>query len=289
MGVEQLDDCVILTHPSNEFTSVKILHYGATVLSWKVNGQEKLWLSEKAHLDGSKAVRGGIPLVFPVFGKKTEGATATLPQHGFARNNIWEFLGQISANPPTIQYGLGPENLSEETRAQWPHDFTLLFTVVLEEDKLTTSLEVQNNELEGSWDFNALFHTYFRVNDITKVKVHGLTGVSAYDQLTQKSYSETKNDGIIFTEEYDRIYNGTGPNDISITDDCKTLITIESNNINDTVVWNPWIKKSDGMADFSPKDGWKKMVCVERGSVVDWVNLKAGSTWEGSQIFKACL
>lgn len=46
--------------------SVEVLLYGATVISWKRNGQEKLWLSEAAKLDGSKAVRGGIPLVFPV-------------------------------------------------------------------------------------------------------------------------------------------------------------------------------------------------------------------------------
>lgn len=47
--------------------SVEILLHGATVVSWKdKDGGEKLWLSEKASLDGSKAVRGGIPLVFPV-------------------------------------------------------------------------------------------------------------------------------------------------------------------------------------------------------------------------------
>lgn len=47
--------------------SVEILLYGATVLSWKdASGDEKLWLSEGAKLDGTKAVRGGIPLVFPV-------------------------------------------------------------------------------------------------------------------------------------------------------------------------------------------------------------------------------
>ncbi|KAL8400735.1 hypothetical protein RB594_000949 [Gaeumannomyces avenae] len=46
--------------------SIEVLLYGATVLSWKRNGQEKLWLSEAASLDGTKAVRGGIPLVFPV-------------------------------------------------------------------------------------------------------------------------------------------------------------------------------------------------------------------------------
>lgn len=48
--------------------SVTINLYGATVTSWKLaNGQEQLFLSEKAALDGSKAIRGGIPLVFPVF------------------------------------------------------------------------------------------------------------------------------------------------------------------------------------------------------------------------------
>jgi glucose-6-phosphate 1-epimerase len=47
--------------------SVKILLYGATVISWKDRaGDEKLWLSEAAKLDGTKAVRGGIPVVFPV-------------------------------------------------------------------------------------------------------------------------------------------------------------------------------------------------------------------------------
>jgi glucose-6-phosphate 1-epimerase len=47
--------------------SLDILLYGATIISWKdASGAEKLWLSESAKLDGSKAVRGGIPLVFPV-------------------------------------------------------------------------------------------------------------------------------------------------------------------------------------------------------------------------------
>lgn len=46
---------------------VEVLLFGATVISWKsANGEENLFLSSKAHLDGSKAVRGGIPLVFPV-------------------------------------------------------------------------------------------------------------------------------------------------------------------------------------------------------------------------------
>jgi glucose-6-phosphate 1-epimerase len=47
--------------------SIDVLLHGATVLSWKdAAGDEKLWLSDAAKLDGSGPARGGIPLVFPV-------------------------------------------------------------------------------------------------------------------------------------------------------------------------------------------------------------------------------
>ena len=46
---------------------VKIHLHGATVISWCRNGRELLFLSSKALLDGSKPIRGGIPLVFRKF------------------------------------------------------------------------------------------------------------------------------------------------------------------------------------------------------------------------------
>lgn len=53
------------TLPTGESVTVHL--FGATVTSWKfANGQEQLFVSEKAHLDGSKPIRGGIPIVFPV-------------------------------------------------------------------------------------------------------------------------------------------------------------------------------------------------------------------------------
>ena len=45
-------------------SSAKIYLHGATVTSWKKGEKELLFLSEKALLDGSKPIRGGIPLVF---------------------------------------------------------------------------------------------------------------------------------------------------------------------------------------------------------------------------------
>lgn len=55
---------VIATLPTGD--SVEVLLYGATVVSWKHNGRENLWVSKAAKLDGSKPVRGGVPVVFPV-------------------------------------------------------------------------------------------------------------------------------------------------------------------------------------------------------------------------------
>ena len=46
--------------------SVEVMLYGATVISWKNNGNENMWVSSNAHMDGKKAIRGGVPVVFPV-------------------------------------------------------------------------------------------------------------------------------------------------------------------------------------------------------------------------------
>lgn len=59
------ENLVEATLPTGESVSVHL--FGATVTSWKLaTGEEQLFLSEKAHLDGSKPIRGGIPVVFPV-------------------------------------------------------------------------------------------------------------------------------------------------------------------------------------------------------------------------------
>jgi len=65
VSISDDNDRVSASLPTGE--RVEVLLHGATVISWKsANGKENLFLSSKAHLDGSKPVRGGIPIVFPV-------------------------------------------------------------------------------------------------------------------------------------------------------------------------------------------------------------------------------
>lgn len=284
MPIDETDTKVTLTVGSSSAT---ILKHGATVISWVSNGAERLWLSEGAKLDGSKAVRGGIPLVFPVFGKQKNESHPTFPppQHGFARTSGWEFLGQTSESPLTAQFALSPDQVDPESLKLWgngEYDFTLLLLVSLEENSLNTKIEVENTG-KVPFEFNWLFHTYFRIPDITDVLVTNLNDQQCRDQLLQEDYIE-KAPIVSFHEEFDRIYKKVPEsNTLQVVELGKVLLNVHRVNLPDAVVWNPWIEKSKGMADFEPKDGYKNMLCIEPGHVSDMVKLGAGEKWEAAQ------
>lgn len=70
---------------------------------------------------------------------------------------------------------------------------------------------------------------------------------------------------------------------VQIVQGGKTVFSVIRDNLNDVVVWNPWAEKAAGIGDFAPKDGYKKMVCVEAGSVRGWQTLEPGDAFEGAQ------
>jgi glucose-6-phosphate 1-epimerase len=83
---------------------------------------ERLFVSSKALLDGSKPVRGGIPVVFvsgarsgrcetlrydqPAFGAPTHPEHAKLGQHGFARSEVWAFDKVVMDNEAGVSVRL---------------------------------------------------------------------------------------------------------------------------------------------------------------------------------------
>ena len=52
-------------------------------------------------------------------------------------------------------------------------------------------------------------------------------------------------------------------------------------NLQNVTVWNGWEDKIKGMGDFEPKDGWRRYLCIEPGSVDKWIKLDAGDAWSG--------
>ncbi|KAK4979523.1 hypothetical protein LTR66_010466 [Elasticomyces elasticus] len=278
--------------------SVEVLLYGATVISWKSNsGQENLWLSQKAVLDGSKAVRGGIPIVFPVFGPPPQNhATSSLPQHGFARSTRWEYLGKSTSESGALSrggddsvkldFGLSQSQLSPESRKAWPYDFSLVYSVTLGKDGLQTMLNVRNEGKE-SFEFQMLLHTYFAVKNISNVSTSGLAGTSYIDKVLDATEHSSSSPTLSITGETDRVYKSLKQDTTSILQDDKPRLDVVRDNLTDTVVWNPWKEKAKAMGDFAPDEGYMNMVCVEVGSVDGWQKLEGGETFEGGQLVKS--
>ncbi|KLJ08542.1 hypothetical protein EMPG_16017 [Blastomyces silverae] len=282
--------------------SVTVNLFGATVVSWKLaNGEEQLFLSQKAVLDGSKPIRGGIPLVFPVFGPPPKDhATSALPQHGFARNTYWEFLGKSTSESEgqngdssvKLDFGLSTSMLSDKFKSDWPYEFGLVYSVTLSKDSLGTSLQVRNQGGKP-FDFQVLLHSYFKVEDIAKVRILNLQSKTYVDKVLNASTHVESSPALTITQETDRVYQSLDPKvPIVIAngdDNNSPLFSISRESLDDIVVWNPWVEKAKGMADFAPDDGYKNMICVEAGSVVGWQTLEAGESWECGQVVKSKL
>ncbi|KAI9229292.1 MAG: galactose mutarotase-like domain-containing protein [Piptocephalis tieghemiana] len=281
-------DKVILTSGDDK---VVVFFYGATVSSWESCDKERLYLSKSAKLDGSKAIRGGIPLVFPVFGKYPAAHEyGDLPQHGFARISTWRLTGVVEegeeevAKGLTATFELGPEDVDPKLTGSWPNAFKLQYRVSVSKCRLETQLTVQNPG-RGSWPFHALFHTYLRAGDANRVRIHGLQGLNYTDKVLDGADGHEVDESISLTGETDRVY-AHAPDHLTVEVDEGLRIEMRSSGTEDVVVWNPWAEKAKAMGDFDD-DGWKEMVCVEIGSVATEVALAGeGGTWEGRQVLE---
>ncbi len=244
---------------------------GGQVLSWQPAGHEPvLWSSMHSRFAPGSPIRGGIPLVWPYFGNGAE-ATRT-PQHGFARTSQWS-LRDATVTPggtATITLCLNTSSVPTETRGDLPDDVELMLQVVMDAT-LQVQLIVQAGASEIT--FEEGLHTYFAVGDITKTSITGLDQSAYEDRLDGRCHTQHGN--VTFTAQTDRIHDSAEP--VCIVDET-TGRTIQVTKVGSaqTVVWNPWIEKSQAMTDFGD-DEWRKMVCVEAVNVRDrTVRLAAG-------------
>lgn len=122
--------------------------------------------------------------------------------------------------------------------------------------------------------------------DISQISITGLENATYVDKLTEPISTNTApTDPLTISAKTDRVYTPAGgpSTEIIVSEGGKKKYTVARDNMNQVVVWNPWIDAKD-IGDFAPKDGWRTMICVEAGSVSGWQKLEAGETWEGGQI-----
>ncbi|KAF8481956.1 galactose mutarotase-like protein [Russula ochroleuca] len=289
MPYQKTHDKVLLIHPKG--ATAEILLFGATVTSWKSAERsgprepvERLFVSSKAVLDGSKAVRGGIPVVFPCFGPPEHPDHSKLPQHGFARNEFWAFDSVVTDDDAGVSVRLTLQPNSNIAKL-YTKDFQLAYVVTLAEHELSTDIHVSNPSASEALDFQALLHTYIRApaNDVS---ISPLLG-KLYIDKTEKSLGarntlkEEKRSAVDVRTFTDSVYEDAPPRvDVSWPGGG---VGLKLGGFTTLTVWNPQAEAGSKIGDME-ENGWERFVCIEPGCVRGFKQLGAGETWIGQQV-----
>ncbi|KAG7450508.1 galactose mutarotase-like protein [Guyanagaster necrorhizus] len=286
MPVQLTSGKLVLSHSKGAL--VEILLYGASVISWKSGTKrnpelsERLFVSNKAAVDGSKPVRGGIPVVFPCFGPPTHPDHTRLNQHGFARHSVWSWDGTSidEKDAVSIKLTLRP---TETIPTVYSKPFLLTYVVTLSEFDLKTDLHVQNTSFADNLEFHTLFHNYIRAPS-TDVLVGPLQNFTYYDKTesTEAGKSRPKVEaraGVDVKKFTDSVYENTNGKYEVIWPGGGLDIT--ASNLKDVVVWNP--QETGRKIGDMEENGWENFVCVEPGYIRGFVNLEPGGLWTGGQ------
>jgi glucose-6-phosphate 1-epimerase len=256
-SVEQLANGFSYVEVNNEAAHAKIALQGAHIFAYESRGDALLWLSETSAFENGTAIRGGIPLCWPRFGN----VDRSLPQHGFARTMLFELIAVKELSSSLTQVHLRLKD-SSKSREIW--DFAFELDVIFEIcETLSISMKTMNTD---SKDFllTQAFHTYFQVDDITKIRIEGLEDVEFLDTLNgEKSVEEIP---ITVDKEIDRVYQGVLKEIVLREDDKKIVIHAENSNF--VIVWNPWIEKCSRMSAMLPH-AYKEFVCIESANAFD--------------------
>jgi glucose-6-phosphate 1-epimerase len=249
---------------STPLAEAEVYLQGAHVTGWTPRGQRPvLFVSRESLFVPGKAIRGGVPLIFPWFGARSDGKPG--PAHGFARNSEWVIEGTNVRNDGCVEItlALAPDDAG---RGFGYSAFHLHFRVTIGTD-LEMELEVCNDAKEPLTYEEAL-HSYFALADIRQVSVTGLEGTAYIDKTDGFKRKKLGNEPLRITKETDQVHLSTKSTCLVHDPVWNRRIIVEKSGSDSTVVWNPWIDKTKGMSDMAPDD-WKGMICVETANAAD--------------------
>ena len=243
--------------------------YGAHLVSWKTapgpqagaagfhaaGAQERLFLSTLSALDGNRAIRGGVPVIFPQFAERGQGM-----RHGFARVSTWRVLEAGEQDGAAFALlALNGADLAPALAAAWPHPFELSLRVSVQAQSLVMALEVRNTGSQP-FPFAAALHTYYLVEDVEAVRIDGVQ-------------AET----LAITDKLDQVFERIG-GQIGFDTGADKLI-LQQSGFADAVVWNPGAADAAALADMEDEE-YRRFVCIEPALLAPQV-LEPGGRWRG--------
>lgn len=262
--------CTRVTLPSGD--SLRVADFGAQVLSWSVRDQERIFLSERAVLDGSAAIRGGVPVCFPQF-----NARGPLPKHGLARRTWWTYMdAEVAGDAMTARWQW---QAAQPLHPDFPHGLTATLSVHLEADQLRIVLAATNTGT-SAFAFTGALHTYLAVQGADVAVLEGLDGAAFWDAANGFAPA-IQSGAVALGAEVDRVY-ARSSQPLCLRDAAGTLQITQEAAWPETVVWNPGPTLCASLADMQPTD-WMRMLCVEAAAINQPIALHPGQHWQASQ------
>ncbi len=247
--------------------------YGGHLVSWRTSdGQERLFCSRDSALDGSRAIRGGVPVIFPQFGARGTGM-----RHGFARVATWQLESTgVADGAAHAVFTLQHTDLPDAIATTWPWAFTLRLRVAVKAQSLELSLSVHNTG-EQAFPFSAALHSYFAIDQLSEARIGGLQRVRYSDETPQDALQAEEL--LQFEDKLDRIYYQL-PGPLTLQSGSHTL-RLEQQGFTDAVVWNPGAQDAAAMPDLAD-DEYQRFICIEP-ALIQPDTLAAGAQWTGRQ------
>jgi glucose-6-phosphate 1-epimerase len=221
-----------------------------------------LFTSPRSAFAAGRAIRGGVPVIFPWFGRNPDDPRA--PDHGFARTGEWS-VESVEAQGETLSIALAL-TATEATRAAWPHTFSLRYRVSVGA-ALEMALTVENRS-STAFVFQEALHAYLHVGDAEAASVHGLEDTTYIDKADGMARKGQGREPVRLRGLTDRVYLDT--EGTCVVDDpvLRRRLRVDKRGSRTTVVWNPGLDVARTMADLGA-DGWRSMVCVETANAAD--------------------
>ena len=265
---------------TNASSSAKIALQGAHVFEYKRGEKEEiLWLSDTSVFELGTGIRGGVPVCWPAFGMNNPD----LPQHGFSRTALFEFVNfnEISKDETEVRLRLRD---TKESLKLWNYKFELEL-IVRVSDTLSLKLKTTNRDTK-EFKLTQALHSYFNVSDISNAVVKGLKGKPRLDALKDIIFIQ-END-IKFDQEFDSVFQEVNneivledkvhPKGIRSTANGKARegalgykerrVSIINEGSSSVVVWNPWIEKGSRMSGMRA-DAYREFVCIESANAYE--------------------
>jgi glucose-6-phosphate 1-epimerase len=255
---------VAVAEVRNRQARASIALQGAQLLSWTPRRQEHevIWLSPAARFGEGRPIRGGVPVCWPWFGPHP--SEPSFPAHGFVRTAPWEIIEARALGNGASRLGFRLVK-TETAEVFWPHSSPVeLYIEVGEELEIVL---VTRNAGSSPITVEEALHSYFKVSDIRRVRIHGLDGCLYIDK-TAHGQRKRQFGPLVFSGETDRIYLDTTTDCVIDDPGLNRRIRIGKQGSRSTVVWNPWIEKSAELDDLE-ENGYAAMVCVESANTAD--------------------